>query len=74
MFYFYIFVGYISTDYSTKSLFMQCAPGGKVNTVTYYGCVTNNNGFWIEWLDLLTMSLQSLLITINYSTIANLAN
>jgi hypothetical protein len=34
--------------------------------------VTNNNGFWIWWLDLLTLLLQSLLITINYSTIANL--
>jgi hypothetical protein len=29
------------------------------------GSVTNNNGFWIRWLDLLTPSLQSLLITIN---------
>jgi hypothetical protein len=30
-----------------------------------YGSVTNNNGFWIWWLVLLTPSLQSLLITIN---------
>jgi hypothetical protein len=34
------------------------------------GSVTNNNEFWIVWLYLLT-PLQSLLITINYSTIAN---
>jgi hypothetical protein len=34
--------------------------------------VTNNNGFWIGWLDLLTLLLQSLLITIKYSAIANL--
>jgi hypothetical protein len=33
--------------------------------------VTNNNGFWIGWLDLLTL-FQSLLITINHSVIANL--
>jgi hypothetical protein len=31
------------------------------------GSVTNNNGFWIGWLDLLITSLQSLLITINYN-------
>jgi hypothetical protein len=35
------------------------------------GPVTNNNGFWIGWLDLLTRLLQSLLIIINYSAIAN---
>jgi hypothetical protein len=34
--------------------------------------LTNNDGFWIEWLDLLTLLLQSILITINYSPIANL--
>jgi hypothetical protein len=28
------------------------------------GSVTNNNGFWIGWLDLLALLLQSLLITI----------
>jgi hypothetical protein len=37
-----------------------------------YGSVTNNNGFWIGWFDLLTSLLQSLLIAINYSAIANL--
>jgi hypothetical protein len=30
-----------------------------------YGSVINNNGFWIGWLELLTPSLQSLVITIN---------
>jgi hypothetical protein len=34
-----------------------------------YCSVTNNNGFWIGSLDLLT---PSFLITINYSAIANL--
>jgi hypothetical protein len=29
------------------------------------GSVTNNNGVWIGWLDLLTFLLQSLLITMN---------
>jgi hypothetical protein len=33
--------------------------------------VTNNNGFWIGWLDLLALLLQFLLFTINYSTTAN---
>jgi hypothetical protein len=36
------------------------------------GSVTNNNGFWIGWLDLFILLLQSLGITINYSAIANL--
>jgi hypothetical protein len=36
------------------------------------GSLTNNNGFWIGWLNLLTLLLQSLLITINYSAIAKL--
>jgi hypothetical protein len=37
-----------------------------------YFSVTNNNGFWIGWLDLLTTSCKSLVIKINYSAIANL--
>jgi hypothetical protein len=37
------------------------------------GSVTNNNGFWIGWLHLLTLlRLTSLLFTINYSANANL--
>jgi hypothetical protein len=32
-----------------------------------HGSVTNNNGFWIGWLDLLTPSFQSLLVTIIYN-------
>jgi hypothetical protein len=32
------------------------------------GSVTNNIGFWIGWLDLLALLLQSLLITINYNS------
>jgi hypothetical protein len=32
-----------------------------------HGCMTNNNGVSIGWLDLLTSSLQSLIITINYN-------
>jgi hypothetical protein len=32
------------------------------------GSVTNNNGFWIAWLDLLTLFLQSLLINISYNS------
>jgi hypothetical protein len=35
-------------------------------------CVTHNNGFWIGWLDLLALLLQSLLFTIIYSAIVNL--
>jgi hypothetical protein len=31
-------------------------------------CVTYNNRFWFEWLDLLTLLLQPLLITINYNS------
>jgi hypothetical protein len=31
-------------------------------------CVANNNGFWIAWLDLSTLLLQSLLFTINYNS------
>jgi hypothetical protein len=38
------------------------------------GSTTNNNGLWIGWLALLTLLLQSLLFTINYSAIANLTN
>jgi hypothetical protein len=37
------------------------------------GSVIINNGFWIGWLDLLTLLLQSFLITINYSAIANIS-
>jgi hypothetical protein len=36
------------------------------------GSVTNNDGFWIGWLDLLALLLQSLLFTINYRAIAKL--
>jgi hypothetical protein len=36
------------------------------------GSAINNNGLSIGWLDLLTGSFQSLLITINYSAMANL--
>jgi hypothetical protein len=32
-----------------------------------WGSVTNSNGFWIGWLDLLTLLLQLFLITINYN-------
>jgi hypothetical protein len=32
------------------------------------GSVANNNGFWTGWLDLLTPSLQLLLITFNYNS------
>jgi hypothetical protein len=32
------------------------------------GSVTNNNGFWIGWLDLLALLLQPLLITISYNS------
>jgi hypothetical protein len=34
-----------------------------------YGSVTNNSGFWIGWLYLLTPSLQSLVIAINYNNL-----
>jgi hypothetical protein len=35
--------------------------------------VTNNNGFWIGWLDLLTLSLFTITVNANnYSAIANL--
>lgn len=37
-----------------------------------YGCVTNINGVWIDWWHLLTPSLQSFTITMNYSAFANL--
>jgi hypothetical protein len=36
--------------------------------------VTNNNVFRIWWLDLLTLLLQSVLITISYSAVANVPN
>jgi hypothetical protein len=32
------------------------------------GSVSNNNGFWIGWLDLLALLLQLHLITINYNS------
>jgi hypothetical protein len=32
-----------------------------------YGSVTNLNGFWIEWLNFLTLLVQSFLITMNYN-------
>jgi hypothetical protein len=35
------------------------------------GSVTNNNGFWIGWLNLLTLLLQLHLITITYITAHN---
>jgi hypothetical protein len=35
--------------------------------------VTNNNGFLIRWLNLLTPSLQSLLITISYDSSQSMA-
>jgi hypothetical protein len=37
-----------------------------------YGFVTKNNGFWIGWLDLMILLLQSLQTTIIYSAITNL--
>jgi hypothetical protein len=47
-------------------------PTSDTKTSRAMGSMTNNNGFWIGWLDLLTLLLQSLLFTSNYSTTANL--
>jgi hypothetical protein len=38
--------------------------GNKMSRV--YGSVTNNNGLWIGWFDLLHLLVQSRLITINF--------
>jgi hypothetical protein len=38
-------------------------------TVTFPGCMTSNNGFWIGWLDLLTPSFT---ITLNYNHLIQL--
>jgi hypothetical protein len=38
------------------------------------GSVTNNNGFWIGWLDLLTFLLQSARTYRQYSTVTDLRN
>jgi hypothetical protein len=43
--------------------------GSHVTTVICVrGSVTNSNGFWIGWLDLLALLSQSLLITISYNS------
>jgi hypothetical protein len=36
------------------------------------GSMTNINGFWIGWLDLFALLLQSLLITINYDSLQSM--
>jgi hypothetical protein len=36
------------------------------------GSVTNNNGFWIRWLNLLALILQSLLIILTYNNLRSM--
>jgi hypothetical protein len=38
-----------------------------------WGSVTNNDGLWFGWLDLLTLLLQLHLITINYNSSQSMA-
>jgi hypothetical protein len=61
----------LSAAFFSQTLFLRSRSAGLILS-RVRGSVTNNNGFWIGWLDLLTPSLQSLVITVSYSAIANL--